>query len=202
MQQYQDTKYQLMATFDRYIQEQEEFRVGNASRLTIAPTTQTGTVTQTGWIGTTSRLKLPPLEKPNFSGDMVEFPPFLDSWTANFDKNPDLCDVQKLEYFKQSYKGTALEKVKHLPLIGSNYQVTKELIRKTFSKKRKIISQHVNAIIALPAVKTENVTQMRKISNAFTVHLAGLKKPGNRTRRRVTISPSRMETGHHDKAIF
>jgi hypothetical protein len=113
-----------------------------------------------------------------FWGDVIEWPPLWDSWQINYDSNADLNEVQKLEYLKQCLKGQALETVKHLVLIGSNYQIAMDTLEKKYADKRKIIARHFDAIVAIPSIRTESAAQLRKMSETFSVNLLGLKNQG------------------------
>ena len=53
------------------------------------------------------KLKLPAIELPTFSGNRRDWPPFWESFNALVHNNPELEDVAKFTYLKQSLKGEA-----------------------------------------------------------------------------------------------
>jgi hypothetical protein len=180
---YDERKYQLVSVLEGYLAEQSKDNDAIRKRLStaVAPATpgySAFTTPVTGGLGTTAKIKYPALARPEFYGDIVEWPPFWDSWKINYDANHDLNEVQKLEYLKQCLKGSALETVKHLILIGTNYQVAMDTLEKKYSDKRKIIARHFDAIVAIPSIRTESATQLRKMTETFSVQLQGLRNQG------------------------
>ena len=74
--------------------------------------------------GTSSRrktVKLPSIDIPKFSGELTEWPTFLDSFEATIDTCSDLDDVQKFTYLRSYLQGPALQATNGLTLTNSNY---------------------------------------------------------------------------------
>ena len=64
--------------------------------------------------GTSSRrkiAKLPSIDIPKFSGELTEWPTFLDSFEATIDTCSDLDVVQKFTYLRSNLQGPALQAV-------------------------------------------------------------------------------------------
>lgn len=58
--------------------------------------------------------KLPPIQLPVFDGDVMQWLPFSDSFTAMIHDNRGLSEIQKFHYLKSSLRGPALEIVNNL----------------------------------------------------------------------------------------
>ena len=72
--------------------------------------------------GTSSRrkiAKLPSIDIPKFSGELTEWPTFLDSFEATIDTCSDLDVVQKFTYLRSYLQGPALQAVNGSLLIIS-----------------------------------------------------------------------------------
>jgi hypothetical protein len=177
---YNDRKWELVSILEGFILEQQKDNEANRRRLATPTTTpvRAGTAPPTGGLGSTAKVKYPTLARPEFWGDIVDWPPFWDSWKINYDGNRDFNEVQKLEYLKQSLKGPALDTIKHLTLIGTNYQIAMDTLEKKYADKRKIIARHFEAIVNIPACKGESASQLRRLSETFAMNVQGLSNQG------------------------
>ena len=96
--------------------------------------------------GTSSRrktVKLPSIDIPKFSGQLTEWPTFLDSLEAAIDTCSDLDDVQKFTYFRSYLQGPALQAINGLTLTNSNYIEALKILKDRFGNVQQIVSSHM-----------------------------------------------------------
>ena len=86
--------------------------------------------------GTSSRRKtvnLSSIDIPKFSGELIEWPTFLNSFEVAINTCGDLDDVQKLRIYLQSYlQGPALQAINGITLTNSNYTKALKILKDRF----------------------------------------------------------------------
>lgn len=91
-------------------------------------------------------VKLPKLELPTFSGDVLEWAAFWEAFEAAVDRT-ELPEVNKLTYLRSLLRGEAKRCVEGLPLSGSSYRATRELLQERFGRRELIIFTHVQKLL-------------------------------------------------------
>ena len=94
-------------------------------------------------------LKLPKIDLPKFSGNILEWSQFWESFAACVDSS-DLPEISKLTYLLSLLKGEAQQCVAGLSLSGANYRVACELLKNRFGREELIIFGHVQALLGIP----------------------------------------------------
>ena len=124
-----------LTAFEQYLKDQKaEFTQKSASKLDELLATQTKLMQQLVIQGeqkqkehstphTSNTVKLPKLEIPCFTGDVLNFHEFWDSFEVCVHSNTRLADVEKFTYLKSKLKGDALQSVAGLSLNNANYTV-------------------------------------------------------------------------------
>ena len=100
--------------------------------------------------------KLPKLSLPLFSGNVVEYQGFWDSFNAAVHENPKLENITKFNYLKSVLKGQALSAVSGLALTSSNYNEAVEILKRRYGNKQLLISTHMEKILSIPSVTSIN----------------------------------------------
>jgi len=67
-------------------------------------------------------VRLPKLEQPVYTGELLEWYPFWDCFEAAIHTNPSLTNVQRLSYLRAQVKGDAARVISELPLTNLNYK--------------------------------------------------------------------------------
>ena len=119
------------------------------------------------------RVKLPKIEIPVFSGNILEFYQFWSLFESCVDSNPNLDSCSKLSYLLSLLSGDALLCLSGLPVIDSNYSVAKDLLRKRYGETHKLIQAHFRAIKGL-SLKDETPIELRRFLDTFRVNLRSL----------------------------
>ena len=128
--------------------------------------------------GSSSRIKLPELKLPTFSGLYTQWTAFIDLFNASVDSNSSLCDSEKLHYLKSSLEGEASKLVSSLASTDDNYKIARKLLEDRYDNKRAIIRAHVHAICSYTPIKTENAVQLRRIQSVMNEHIHALSAQG------------------------
>ena len=128
--------------------------------------------------GSGSRIKLPELKLPTFSGLYTQWTAFIDLFNASVDSNNSLCDSEKLHYLKSSLEGEASKLVSSLASTDDNYKIARKLLMERYDNKRAIIRAHVHAICSYTPIKTENAVQLRRIQFVMNEHIHALSAQG------------------------
>ena len=87
-----------------------------------------------------ARLRLPKLDLPHFTGEVLEWEPFWQSFECAVDAS-DLPEVQKLTYLRYLLDGEARRCVEGLPLKADSYAATCELLKTRFGRKELVIPE-------------------------------------------------------------
>lgn len=120
-------------------------------------------------------VRLPKLNLPVFSGKYDEWFPFHDLFNSIIHGNASLSDVQRLQYLRASLSGDALSIISALEISDQNYAVAWNTLRERYDNKRVVVSTHIKAILELPDMIKENVSELRQISYGVVKHLPALK---------------------------
>ena len=120
------------------------------------------------------QVQLPKLELPTFSGKYVEWSSFYDLFTASLDKNNCLSDAQKLNYLKAALKDEPARIIASLSITDANYAIAKQQLIKRYDNRRSVTNAHIQEFLAFSALKSENVSALRKLQSKTVEHLSAL----------------------------
>ena len=98
-----------------------------------------------------SNLKLPRIELPKFSGDVLKFQNFRDQFEAAVHDNADLPNVQKFTYLRSVLTGNALQTIEGFEVTGANYQPAVECLKHRYGRRRVVISSLVKSVVQMDA---------------------------------------------------
>ena len=130
---------------------------------------------------TTSKMKLPKLQLPSFTGSYTEWTSFIDLFRASVDSNMQLTKSEKLNYLRACLKGDAAKLISSLMITDANYEIALTLLRDRYENKRCIVQAHLKVIWSQPSMKCESGLGMRKILETTNEHLRALKELGEPT---------------------
>ena len=87
-------------------------------------------------------VKLPSIDIPKFSGELIELPTLLDSFEADIDICSNLDDFQECMYLRSYLQGPVLQAINRLSLTNSHYTETLNILKKRFGNVQEIVSSH------------------------------------------------------------
>ncbi|MPC67419.1 hypothetical protein E2C01_061594 [Portunus trituberculatus] len=100
-------------------------------------------------------VKLPTIQLPKFSGDVLEWQSFWDQFLALVDES-NIPDVSKFGYLHASLEGEAKQVIQGLSLTAANYPTACSVLKERFGRSERIIFAHIQALL--------NITAPSKIS--------------------------------------
>ena len=118
-------------------------------------------------------VKLPSIDIPKFSGELTEWPTFLDSFEAVIDTCSDMqMTFKKLRTSEATYKVPALQDINGLTLINSNYTEALEILKDRFGNVQQIVLLHIERLANLPNISSDsNLTEIRKFYDEIESHV-------------------------------
>ncbi|XP_067041143.1 uncharacterized protein [Acropora muricata] len=108
-----------------------------------------------------SNLKLPRIELPKFSGDVLKFQNFWDQFEAAVHDNADLPNVQKFTYLRSVLNGNALQTTEGFEVTGANYQPAVECLKHRYGRRRVVISSLVKSVVQMDAKSVVTAPSLR-----------------------------------------
>ena len=118
--------------------------------------------------------RLPKLHLKTFDGNPLAFQPFWDTFNSAVNSNRDIDDVCKFNYLKSLLEGKAKACLLGLDTTSENYKNAIELLHERFGDPQNIISSHMDTLLSLRQVKTDNVEQLREIHDVIEIHTRSL----------------------------
>lgn len=115
---------------------------------------------------------------PKFKGGFVRWRQFFNEFKALIVNNASLSDCRKLSYLRVSLKGEPLNMISALDITDENFSIALELLIKRYDNKRHIIFSHVRALINIPEIQKETVSNLRTLTDEVNIHVNSLKALG------------------------
>ena len=120
---YKDNVYRALTMIDKALNAKHSRPTPAASAPALTAPTVTPHVNQ---------VKLPKLSLPHFSGNIMKWATFWDSYESAVHKNDDLTDVDKFNYLRSLLERTAHEAISGLTLSSANYREAINILQKRF----------------------------------------------------------------------
>lgn len=124
------------------------------------------------------QIKLPVIALPSFDGTFTLWREFFDAFNSLIHKNNELSDVQKLSYLRASLSGEPAGLLRPLETTNQNYQIAWSMLQKRYNNKRRIVNNHVEAILAIPSVSRDSYAALKQLINTLQNHIHCLKSLG------------------------
>src|SRR5580765_826020 len=122
--------------------------------------------------------QLPRISLPKFSGDFSDWESFRDQFKALIIDNGELVDVNRLQYLHSCVKGDAFDIVRNLALVDSNFKVAWDLLIARYDNKRRLVHEHIHALISLPQINSESAVALSALRDKANVAIKALKHLG------------------------
>ena len=101
-------------------------------------------------------VKLPLLELPKCSGNVLECSAFYDAFLASVESNKILSNVQKFTHLRSCLNGRAYKCIEGYAVTNDNYPKALQDLRGRFGRKRLLVNELVKSILNLDVpVKTD-----------------------------------------------
>lgn len=122
-------------------------------------------------------LQLPRISLPKFAGDYLEWENFRNTFESLVAASDALTNTQKFHYLKSGVSGDAVL-IANLKISDANYDSAWQLLLDEYDDKQALINAHIHSFINLPSLKTENVTELKKLRDTVSASLAALRNLG------------------------
>ncbi|KAL0880052.1 hypothetical protein ABMA27_002545 [Loxostege sticticalis] len=85
-----------------------------------------------------SHIKLPKIQLPTFSGNIKQWPEFIDTFNSLIHDCPSLTDVEKFQYLVSSLSGDPLSLIRKFPVTGDYYSDAYAALVARYQHKREL----------------------------------------------------------------
>ena len=109
---------------------------------------------------------LPKLDLPKFSGDFMQWRPFIDQFMASVHSR-DIPPVHKYTYLVSSLRDEAKNAILGIPCTGQNYKVALDILKNRFGDPSLLIGLYADKIVNLSCVDGDDVQAFRSLIDQF-----------------------------------
>ena len=153
----------------------KEVEIHSAMSRTL-PTSPTGPSLTSGSTSN-KHIKLPKLDFPKFSGNILKWKEFSDCFNGAIDQNDSLSQVDKFNYLRAKLEGEALTSVSGLELTGDNYTVALGILKERYGDEQIVKDAHYKKLMAIPPA-TRDFGKLRTTVDEVEMHLRTLEALG------------------------
>lgn len=121
------------------------------------------------------RPKLPPIQIPEFNGDIRNWPLFYNSFENTIHKNEILTDHEKLHYLVNKLTGKAKSVYAGITLCAENYELILNILKVKYEDKRLVTSAYLDQIFDLKNVASCNENNLEKFLDIFASSVRAIK---------------------------
>lgn len=125
-------------------------------------------------IARSTRIRLPVLELPKFSGLYEEWLSFRDRFVSSINNDNSLSDIDKFQYLQSCVRGEAAETIKSISITAANYKTAWEKLQARYEDTRLLVQSHVNALFNLPKITKNSASSIKKVLDIVDTNLACL----------------------------
>ncbi|KAJ8961373.1 hypothetical protein NQ318_014616 [Aromia moschata] len=120
--------------------------------------------------------KLPKLPLPKFSGDIKEWPLFIECYNSMIHNNLELNDVDKVHYLIGCLSGSALNVCSGIPPTGDNYNIILKALIDKFEDKRILANSYIEQILHFKQASIESYSSLNIFLERFDSTVTALLK--------------------------
>ncbi|KAL0808815.1 hypothetical protein ABMA28_012492 [Loxostege sticticalis] len=126
-------------------------------------------------VKSSSHIKLPTINIPNFSGKYHEWTAFRDLYAALIHSNQDLSKVQRLHYLKSYLTGEAEQYLRHIPIANENYDRCWKLLEDRYNNKKYICHLTLKRLLSQRNIINESASIGVGSWDVIIIHILTLK---------------------------
>jgi len=132
-------------------------------------------------------VKLPKLDFKRFSGGLLNWQEFWDSFNATIHSNPSLRPVEKMNYLGALRGGDAADVISGLPLTTANYEQFIKLLKECYGQNEFIINAHYAGLMT-STVLSSQTSALLKSYDLIEKPLGSLKALGENIESKILVS--------------
>ncbi|XP_039433435.1 uncharacterized protein LOC120415863 [Culex pipiens pallens] len=134
-----------------------------------------------------SRIKLPDIKLPNFSGELKDWIPFRDTYKSLIHSNVQLPDIDKFTYLRSALQGEAQLEILSVDFSAEGYDVAWKALEKKYDNHKLIVKAYLDALFDIEPLRKESCDGLSHLISEFETNLQMLKKLGEGTEAWSTI---------------
>ena len=123
-------------------------------------------------------VKLPKIELPTFSGNILEWESFRDQFQALVDSCNSLSNVQKLMYLTSHLTGEAADTLKNTQVTAENYQGAWKQLEDRYGNKRLLSRSHILSMLNVPPASKQSSSELKRLIDFFQQTVRSLRALG------------------------
>lgn len=123
-----------------------------------------------------SRVQIPNLTVPKFSGKIIDWPGFHDNFNRLFHLNTELNDTQRFHFLKEALPADKDVDIHQMVMSAGNYQIAWDLLDKRYNIPRVFFIHQMNTLENLPVLTKERSEDIKKMLNVATVCINSMEK--------------------------
>ena len=123
-------------------------------------------------------VKLPLLQLPKFSGNVLEWPAFHDAFVASVDSHKKLSNVQKFTHLRSCLSGRALKCIEGYSVTNDNYSKAFQDLQNRFGRKRLLANELVKSILNLDIPEKADGKLLRELHDTSRNRMRSLESLG------------------------
>ena len=123
-------------------------------------------------------VKLPLLQLPMFSGNVLEWPAFHDAFVASVDSHKKLSNVQKFTHLRSCLSGRALKCIEGYSVTKDNYPKAFQDLQNRFGRKRLLANELVKSTLNLDIPEKADEKLLRELHDTLRNRMRSLESLG------------------------
>ena len=127
-----------------------------------------------------SSVKLPSLQLPKFSGNVLEWQPFYDAYSAAVHDNKHLSNVQKMTHLRSCLSGKAYRCIEGYAITNTNYEKALQDLMNRYGRRRIVINELVKSILSLEVPDKVDAKTLRYLYDTLKNRVRSLESNGMR----------------------
>lgn len=108
-----------------------------------------------------SEIKLPKVELPQFTGDRDEWPEFYDMFTSNIHNKPNLSNSSKMGYLKSLVKNDAATSISQFTNTGENYESAWKVLYDRYHQPKMMKMHKLSMLFKIKPVEHDIAAQLK-----------------------------------------
>ncbi|XP_037930364.1 uncharacterized protein LOC119665129, partial [Teleopsis dalmanni] len=126
---------------------------------------------------TDCKLPLPRISLPKFDGNYMRWVEFKDLY-MELVHNTDISDSKKMHYLTTSLDNEPKGLIRHLPVVGENYNIAWTLLTSRYENKRLLVTTLLNKLMGQSSIKRESAPALKSLHDVSKECIHGLKAQG------------------------
>lgn len=123
-----------------------------------------------------SRVALPRLQIPTFSGKIEEYLSFMELFQSLVGSDSTLSDTEKMYYLTGSLVGEPKSLIQHLSITGDNYSIAIDLLNSRYNNKRLLADRLLRNLLSVANVGSKNLNGLKLFLNTLSESTKALEK--------------------------